>query len=92
MPENDFISKNWKADLADYPDVADDISEDFLIRELRPEYNKIREARNSLAHGNGSKTYEELKKLIPVIIECIDYLNAGYKNYPSTQYIIKNLC
>ena len=92
MPEDDFISKNWKADLAEYPEAADDISEDFLIRELRPGYDRIREARNSLAHGNGSKTYDELKKLIPVIIDCIDHLNAGYRSYPSTQYIIKNLC
>lgn len=92
MPDLDFNSKNWKGDLAEYPDTADDISEDFLIQELRPEYDKIREARNSLAHGNGSKSYEELKQLIPVIIDCIDHLNAGYKKYPSTQYIIKNLC
>lgn len=92
MPENDFTNKNWKGDLAEFPENADDISEDFLVRELRPEYDKIREARNSLAHGNGAKTYDELKKLIPVIIDCIDHLNAGYKKYPSTQYIINNLC
>lgn len=92
MPNDDFVSKNWKDDLAKFSEVADNISEDFLIKELRPEYDKIREARNSLAHGNGSKTYDELKKLIPVIIDCIEHLNAGYTKYPSTQYIIKNLC
>lgn len=92
MPNDDFVTKNWKDELARFSEVADEISEDFLIRELRPEYDKIREARNSLAHGNGSKTYDELKKLIPVIIDCIDHLNAGYKKYPSTQYIMENLC
>ena len=89
MPEDDFIAKNWKDLLALYPDSADGMSEDFLIKELRPNYNKIREARNSLAHGNGSVKYQELKKLIPVVIDCMEHLNAAYIKYPSTQYIFK---
>lgn len=92
MPEADFIAKNWKDSLALYPDSADSMSEDFLIKELRPNYNRIREARNSLAHGNGSVKYQELRKLIPVIIDCIEHLNAAYIKYPSTKYIIDNLC
>lgn len=92
MPEEDFKMKNWGESLAHYPDVADDLSEDFLIRELRPGYNKLREARNSLAHGNGAITYQELRSRIPDIIECVDYLNPEYKQYPSTKYIIENLC
>lgn len=92
MSDEDFTTRNWKYTLADYPDVADKISDDFLIIELRPLYDKIRRARNSLAHGNGSISYEDLKKLIPIIIDSVEHLNAAYTNYPSTQYIIKNLC
>ncbi|MEE3384456.1 MAG: TM1812 family CRISPR-associated protein [Prevotella sp.] len=92
MPEEDFNLKNWKDTLAEYPDVADDMSEDFLIKEIRPKYDEIRTARNSLAHGNGSVKYDDLKKLIPTIIDCIEYVNAEYKKYPSTIYIIKTIC
>ena len=92
MPEEDFKMKNWKNELADYPDAADEISEEPLIRELRPKYDKIRDARNSLAHGNGSVSYQGLRDLIPVIIDCVAYLNVAYKEYSSTQYVINNLC
>lgn len=90
VPEPDFRIKNWKYDLAAFPDVADELSEDFLIQELRPLYDRIRQARNSLAHGNGSIKYADLRKGIPDIIKCIKYLNAGYENYASTKYIIEN--
>ena len=90
VPEPDFLIKNWKYNLAAFPDVADDLSEDFLIKELRPLYDRIRQARNSLAHGNGSIKYADLRKGIPDIIECIKYLNAEYELYPSTKYILKN--
>lgn len=86
-PEEDFISKSWKFSLADFPDVADELSEDFLIRELRPLYDPIRRSRNKLAHANGIE-YDELQKGIPNIIECIKHLNAAYETYPSTKYIL----
>lgn len=92
IPEPDFRLKNWKYGLAAFPDVADELSEDFLIKELRPLYDRIRQARNSLAHGNGSIKYADLRKGIPDIIECIKYLNAEYELYPSTKYILDNLC
>lgn len=92
MPEADFVINNWKDSLAEYPDVADDISEDFLINELRPLYEPLRQSRNSLAHGNGAIKYEELKANIPTIIECIKYLNAGYERYSSTKQILQELC
>lgn len=88
-PKEDFISKNWKYSLADFPDVADDLSEDFLIRELRPLYEPIRLSRNALTHANGIE-YGELQKGIPNIIECIKHLNVAYESYPSTKYIIEN--
>ena len=91
MPEEDFLSRDWKDVLGVYSDVADEIADDFLVRELRPMYDVIRRSRNSLAHGNGSIKYDELKKGIPDIIECIKYLNAGYEQYSSTQSILKNL-
>lgn len=90
MPVEDFINKNWKNNLADLPDVADDISEDFLIKELRPHYEMVRTARNSLAHGNGSISYQELNNRIPYIFKCMEYLNAEYQKYPSTIYIMSH--
>lgn len=89
-PEEDFLNKSWKFSLADFPDVADELSDDFLIRELRPLYDPIRLSRNALAHANGIG-YEELQKGIPSIIECIKHLNAAYESYPSTKYILDNL-
>lgn len=89
-PAEDFVSKNWKFSLADFPDVADRLAEDFLIRELRPLYDPIRLSRNALAHANGIE-YDELQKGIPNIIECIKHLNAAYESYPSTKYILDNL-
>ena len=90
IPEPDFQLKNWKYDLAAFPDLADELSEDFLIRELRPLYDRVRQSRNSLAHGNGAIKYNELKKGIPDIVECIKYVNAEYERYPSTKYIIEH--
>lgn len=75
MPDADFKTRNWKDVLAEYRDVTDDIANNAVVRELRPKYSPIRSARNSLAHGNGTIKYAELKKGIPSIIECIKYLN-----------------
>lgn len=88
-PVEDFLSKNWKFSLADFPDVANELAEDYLIRELRPLYDPIRLSRNALAHANGIE-YDELQKGIPNIIECIKHLNAAYETYPSTKHIIEN--
>ena len=90
MPEDDFISRNWRDVLGEYPDVTDEIADDFLISEIRPMYDLIRRSRNSLAHGNGVIKFSDLKKGIPDIIECIKYLNAEYERYTSTKYIIEN--
>ena len=75
MSYDDFVTKNWKDLLAEYPDVADEIADDKLVRELRPKYDLLRRARNSLAHGNGAIKYAELQKGIPNIKECILFLN-----------------
>ncbi len=75
MPFDDFVTRNWKDVLAEYPDVADEIADDTLVRDLRPKYDILRRARNSLAHGNGAIKYAELKQGIPVIKECISFLN-----------------
>lgn len=77
MPIEDFITRNWKDDLAVYPDVADEMADDILVRELRPIYDYLRRSRNSLAHGNGAIKYRELKKGVPNIIKCIKYLNQN---------------
>lgn len=90
MPKDNFLCRNWINAQADYPEVADEIADDFLVKELRPIYDPVRQSRNSLAHGNGAIKYYELKKGIPNIIECIKYLNAEYEQYPSTKYIIEN--
>jgi hypothetical protein len=75
MSFDDFVTRNWKDALAEYPDVADEMADDILIKELRPLYDLLRRARNSLAHGNGAIKYAELKKGIPDIIKCIEFLN-----------------
>ena len=90
IPESDFLQKNWKYDLSAFPELADELSEDFLIKELRPLYDRIRQSRNSLAHGNGVIKFADLKKGVPDIVECIKYLNAEYERYSSTKYIIEN--
>ena len=77
MSIEDFITRNWKDDLAAYPDVADEMADDILVRELRPIYDYLRRSRNSLAHGNGAIKYRELKKGVPNIIKCIKYLNQN---------------
>ena len=92
VPQKDFELRNWKEPLSLYPDVADDMSEDFLIKEIRPLYEPVRRSRNSLAHGNGDIEYSQLLKNIPNIIECMKYLNAEYEQYPSSKFIIDNLC
>lgn len=92
MPEEDFEARAWRESLALYPDVADEIADDFLVRELRPMYEFVRRSRNSLAHGNGAIKYAELKENIPYIVDCIKYLNAAYEQYPSTKQIIEELC
>lgn len=75
MPVEDFLTRNWKDSLADYPHVTDEIADDDFVRELRPIYDHLRRARNSLAHGNGSIKYAELKNGIPNIRECIQFVN-----------------
>lgn len=90
IPESDFLQKNWKYDLSAFPELADELSEDFLIKELRPLYDRIRQSRNSLAHGNGVIKFADLKKGVPDIVECIKYLNAEYERYSSTKYVIEN--
>lgn len=92
MSDEDYMIRNWKDILAEYPDVADEIADDFLIKEIRPKYDIVRRSRNSLAHGNGVIKYNELREGIPHIIECIQYMNAGYEQYPSTKYIIEKIC
>lgn len=91
MTDEDFLCRNWRNELEEYPEVADEIADDFLVKELRPLYDIIRRSRNSLAHGNGAIKYNELKKGIPDIIKCIKYLNAEYERYASTKYILENL-
>lgn len=75
MPTIDFEARNWKETLAEHPDVADDIANEIIIAELRPLYDKIRQARNSLAHGKGTIRYVDLEKGIPNITQCINFLN-----------------
>lgn len=89
MPQTDFNDKRWRNILAEYSDAADDISEEERIQELRPKYDVIRRIRNSIAHGNGVFTYEEIKDGINDILWCLKFINPEYTDYPSTQSIIK---
>lgn len=91
MPDMDFSMKNWDGLLASYPGVADDMSKESLIKDLRPKYEKIRRCRNSLAHGNGEFEYAKLEENIPAIVSCIGFLSPEYKTLPSTKYILELL-
>lgn len=75
MSNEDFIEKNWKDMLAEYPEVTEDLTEDPLIIGIRPIYDYLRRSRNSLAHGNGAIKYAELKKGLPYIYQCINFFN-----------------
>lgn len=85
MPQEDFRMRQWKETLALYPDVANVLADEPFIIRLRPLYDKVRNMRNSLAHGNGSVTYRQLQQGIVDIVQCLTYLNPEYKNYQSTQ-------
>jgi CRISPR-associated Csx2 family protein len=75
MPQIDFLARNWNEKLSEYPNVADDIADDNLVKKLRPTYDRIRRSRNSLAHGNGDIKYTQLQKGIPEIMACINLLH-----------------
>ena len=85
----DFINKNWKESISSYSEIADVIADDTAVIDVRSFYASIREARNSLAHGNGAIKYEELIEGISGVITGINSLNPAYENYSSTQEIIK---
>ena len=85
MPQEDFEMRQWKESLAQYPDVAETLADEPFVIRLRPLYDKIRNMRNSLAHGNGAVKYVDLQKGIADIVYCISFINPEYKNYPSTQ-------
>ena len=87
MPESDFESRNWQYKLAEFPQSAEAIAEKEIIKDIRPKYDEIRRARNSLAHGNGSLSYADLKSKLNIVLDCIGYLNPCYFDYPSTRYI-----
>ncbi|MBQ8114760.1 MAG: TIGR02221 family CRISPR-associated protein [Prevotella sp.] len=89
MPKKDFDNRTWRNILAEYPDATDDISEEEMIHELRPKYDVIRRIRNSIAHGNGVFKYAQIKAGINDVLWCLEFVNPEYKNYPSTQSIIK---
>ena len=99
-PEEDFVKNQWKDKVALYPEIANLIAEESLIIKLRPFYDKIRRYRNSLAHGNGSVDYNELKKNVVIIKDCIDIVEGrplvngkeiglyfiNLSNHPSTNW------
>ena len=99
-PDEDFVKKQWKDKVALYPEIANLIAEESLIIDIRPYYDKIRRYRNSLAHGNGSVDYSELKNNVAIIKDCIDIIKGhplvkdkairsiflNLSNHPSTNW------
>ncbi len=90
VPEEDFRLKRWKEPLVQYPEVADLLSDESFIIRLRPLYDKVREMRNSLAHGNGAVTYADLQHGVDDIIRCIAFINPDYRLYRSTKEITES--
>lgn len=83
-----FDSKKWEGSLIYYPEIADKLSEDDRIIELRKYFLPIHDARNSLAHGIGRISYEELRKRVQTVVDSITYVNPDYADYSSTQSIL----
>ncbi len=101
MPNEAFNNKEWKCSLEPHPELCNFLSNEQIILKLRPHYGKIRDSRNSLAHGNGSFTYQQLKDNIPSIKKCFSILNSddlslvngngfsiflNLSNHPSSQW------
>ena len=77
MPDKSFRSRQWGYPLNAYPRLASYFATLPMITALRPSYNQLTSARNSLAHANGSYTFTDLKeKYIPQIEESVKVLNA----------------
>ena len=77
--EEEFNARYWKGNAASHAPILNKISSYPIILEVRPLFDKIRKTRNSLAHGKGSVTYEDLKDNLSVIQECIRIVDR----YPS---------
>ena len=90
-PEIIFSQKAWDSRLNTYPDFADMLSDSPRIIEIRPTYDKLREIRNSLAHGNGETTVEDARNSIPIVIECLTMLSPEYALLPTTQKILYDM-
>lgn len=84
MPAEDFSLRRWKDLLAQFPDTADTLADEPFVIRLRPLYDRVRQMRNSLAHGNGAVTYVELKEGITDIVRCIAFVNPDYMQLSST--------
>jgi len=101
MPIEDYTQKNWKGKVSENPTIASTIADNQYVQEIRPLYSIIREVRNSLAHGNGSFSFEELPLHIHEIEQCLDYVKKipkelphlflNLSNHPSEQWSDKQL-
>lgn len=75
-PEDKFINREWDDFVNKHKDTANIIADNPIINNLRPLYDRIRGYRNSLAHGNGSVTFQELKDNTFIIDQCISIIDG----------------
>lgn len=81
IKEEDIAESNFKNDLEVYVDLRERLFGLALVRELRPDYDQLREVRNSLNHGKGDKSYDELKSAFDdAYTKCLDVIHK----YPLT--------
>jgi CRISPR-associated Csx2 family protein len=76
IDEKDLTNRKYEGKLASYPDLADKLFNLDFIKCLRIHYDDLRKTRNSLNHGNGDKTYDDLKNIFNKSYEnCIHILH-----------------
>lgn len=81
IDEKDIENRCFMGKLADYPDLVDKVFEVDFINDLRIHYDVLRKTRNSLNHGKGDKSYDELKSAFDdAYTKCLDVIHK----YPLT--------
>ncbi len=62
IPEKDIKNKDFRGDLNVYDSLRATLLEIDLIKDIRKEYDTLREVRNSINHGKGDNSFEDMKK------------------------------
>ena len=76
IPEKDIQNEDFRGDLGKYKSLSDELLEIDLIKDIRKDYDTLREVRNSINHGKGNNSFEELKReLDDSYKKCLDVIH-----------------